>query len=74
MDQFVLNAELKNCKDIYTGLFKAIRKFKSENQLKCNSEDFFFFMVDALLKFILKLNRFKKRNTFSFNKSLMNNY
>lgn len=31
MDQFALNAELKNCKDIYTGMFKAIRKFKPDN-------------------------------------------
>lgn len=31
-------------------------------------------MVYALLKFILKLNSFKKGNTFSFNKSLMDNY
>lgn len=34
MDQFVPNAEFKNCKDIYTGMFKAIRKFKPDNKLK----------------------------------------
>jgi len=61
MDQFVLNAELKNCKDIYTGLFKAIRKFKSENQLKCNSEDFFFFYGRCITKIYSKIESFQKK-------------
>lgn len=34
MDQFVSNGELKNCKDICTGMFKAIRKLKPDNKLK----------------------------------------
>lgn len=67
MDEFVSNAELKNCKDIYTGMFKAIRKFKPYNKLKILNT---YFVLEALLKLILKSKSFKRGNTFSFHKSL----
>lgn len=64
MDQFVSNAEFKNCKDIYTGMFKAIRRFKPDKQTK-NSQHLFY-VLEALLKFILKSKSFKRGSTFSF--------